>query len=210
MSWRFHGRARVNSGSPEAFAACDRCSFWYARSDLAWQFEWRGNELKNTQLLVCKRTCLDVPFEHYRPIVVPPDPVPLMNPRPDQNMAVYDVSNNLLDTNLELITDTNGVPLGGTETGNTNVPPYPFAGFTMLRADGGGPVAQIAVRDDAYAIQVRNDVQEQLPPGATPQFSTTPATNPNRGYNNLNILNNRPGQTANQYAFPVVVDIPEE
>lgn len=60
----------------------------YNRTDLAWQFDWEGPRLQNLRLLVCSR-CMDKPFEHNRPIVVPPDPVPVKNPRPDLNQLLH-------------------------------------------------------------------------------------------------------------------------
>jgi hypothetical protein len=50
--------------------------------NLAWQFDWRGNQLTNIRVLVCKQ-CTDKPFELNRPIVLPPDPLPVQNPRPE-------------------------------------------------------------------------------------------------------------------------------
>ena len=79
LMW-WHGRAKVDSSAPEAFACCDRCGFLYNISDLDWQYEWRGNQLQNLRLLVCAR-CLDVPFIFNRPIILPPDPVPIRDPR---------------------------------------------------------------------------------------------------------------------------------
>lgn len=77
----YHGRAQVDANAPEAMACCDRCGFLYSHPDLQWQYEWRGNQLQNTYLLVCDR-CLDVPFIFNRPIILPPDPVPIRDPRP--------------------------------------------------------------------------------------------------------------------------------
>ena len=74
-------RATVSPSEPEAFAICDRCSAVYNHKDLQWQYAWRGNQLTNLRLLVC-RNCLDVPFENNRPIALPPDPKPIQNPRP--------------------------------------------------------------------------------------------------------------------------------
>jgi hypothetical protein len=206
MSWRYHGRAR-SLKSP--YAICDRCGLLYNYKDLVFQFDYAGPRLMNKRILVCTKTCVDVPFLHHIPIVTPPDPVPLMNPRPDLYLAAQNGPTNLKDTNGELIRDTNGAPILATPDGTINVPPYPFAGFVMLRADGGGPVTQTAVRDEGYAVQVRNDVQGQGNPAQTPHFNTTPATTPNRPYNNLNILNNQPGQVGSQYAFPVILEIPD-
>lgn len=78
---RPHGRAKVNSRSPEAFGICDNCSFLYNLSELRWQFQWAGNKLVNMRQLVCRR-CNDIPQTQLRAIVLPADPMPVMNPRP--------------------------------------------------------------------------------------------------------------------------------
>lgn len=74
------GRARTNARSPQAHAICDRCGFRYNHVDLRWQYDWRGASLANIRLLVCN-TCYDDPQEQLRAIVVPADPVPIVNPR---------------------------------------------------------------------------------------------------------------------------------
>jgi hypothetical protein len=209
MSWRFHGRARVSVTNPRAWGSCDRCSFWYLRDELQWQYEWNARTLYNTRLLVC-HICYDKPFQHFQAIVVPPDPVPVMNPRPDLYQLMQDGPTNLMDQNQEVILDTTGAPILATPNGTLNTPPYPFAGFTMLRAEGGGPINQVVVRDDAYSVQstLLNDVQITDTMGG-PVFSTTPMTGPNTTYNNQNRFNNPPGQVTSQYGFPVVLEIPD-
>lgn len=82
MAWRFTGRARVNPSNPVAFAVCDRCGIWYNRTDLSWQFQWAGPRLQNLRLLVCPH-CLDKPQEQLKPRILPPDPLPVMNARPE-------------------------------------------------------------------------------------------------------------------------------
>ena len=79
---RPHGRARVRAGSPQAFAICDRCGFQYNHVDLRWQYEWTGPSLYNKRLLVCEK-CTDTPNEQLRTILLPPDPTPIINPRPE-------------------------------------------------------------------------------------------------------------------------------
>jgi hypothetical protein len=74
------GRARISSKSPQALAICDRCGFTYNHVDLAWQFDWGGASLINKRILVC-RPCNDIPQNQLRAIVLPADPVPIMNPR---------------------------------------------------------------------------------------------------------------------------------
>ena len=75
------GRASVNSGSPEAFAQCDRCGFWYNRSELQWQYQWSATHIYSLGILVCDH-CYDTPFEQLRTIILPPDPPPVINARP--------------------------------------------------------------------------------------------------------------------------------
>lgn len=82
MAWRYHGHARVSPRNPEAFGVCDRCCRWFNLVDLRFQYDWRGNRLMNLNFRVC-RSCYDKPFEHYRPIIVGPDPIPARNPRMD-------------------------------------------------------------------------------------------------------------------------------
>lgn len=80
---RPHGRAQTSARWPRAHATCDRCGFRFNHDQLAWQFQWAGPKLQNLRILVCK-TCMDVPQEQLRTIILPPDPVPIQNPRPEQ------------------------------------------------------------------------------------------------------------------------------
>jgi hypothetical protein len=74
------GRARTDARNPRAFAVCDRCAIWYNHYQLKWQYDWAGASLINKRILVCD-TCYDVPQEQLRAIVLPADPVPIVNPR---------------------------------------------------------------------------------------------------------------------------------
>jgi hypothetical protein len=50
---------------------------------LQWQWDWQqGPRLFNKRILVCPG-CLDVPQESGRTITLPPDPVPIADPRPE-------------------------------------------------------------------------------------------------------------------------------
>jgi hypothetical protein len=80
---RPHGRARISRANPEAQGVCDRCGARYTHNTLKWQFDWAGARLQNRYILVCDG-CLDVPQENIRTIVLPPDPRPIANPRPEQ------------------------------------------------------------------------------------------------------------------------------
>jgi hypothetical protein len=74
------GRARTSSRNPQAFGVCDRCAIWYNHSNLRWQYDWAGASLINKRILVCN-TCYDEPQEQLRAIIIPADPLPIMNPR---------------------------------------------------------------------------------------------------------------------------------
>ena len=82
MAHRPHGHAFVDSDAPRAWAVCDRCRMLYNHYALRWQYQWRGAALVNTNLLVCP-TCHDIPAPFLRTFTLPPDPVPIQNPRPD-------------------------------------------------------------------------------------------------------------------------------
>lgn len=73
-----------STGDKGARAQCDRCGFYFHHRDLKKQMEWRGDALVWTGWLVDKK-CLDVPDEHKRPIRLPPDPVPIKDPRLDDS-----------------------------------------------------------------------------------------------------------------------------
>lgn len=94
MSWRYTGRARVSPQNPRAFAVCDRHGGWVNLEDLRPQFDYRGLKLQNLGIMVCSR-CYDKPSPQLRPIILPPDPVPVMNPRPENFAAA---ENNYLST----------------------------------------------------------------------------------------------------------------
>src|SRR5206468_3783848 len=84
---RPHGRAQISARSPRALGICQRCSFTYNLDQLLWQWDWQqGPRLKNLRIKVCP-TCMDVPQENGRTIVLPPDPVPIEYPLPENYVA---------------------------------------------------------------------------------------------------------------------------
>lgn len=119
---RPHGRARVSSRSPSAFAICDRCGFLYNHSRLQWQYDWAGASLINKRILVCN-TCNDAPQQQLRAIVVPADPVPIQNPRIQDYV---NASQDIRTTQGNTIDPRTGIPVIGGDTrvlqnGNTRV-----------------------------------------------------------------------------------------
>jgi len=89
MPWRPHGRARVDPKRPEAWAVDDRSGFVTNLRNLRWQYAWRGPRLMRIPILVTQKN-YDIPNEQRRPIVLPPDPIPVKNPRPE-NFILEDI-----------------------------------------------------------------------------------------------------------------------
>lgn len=80
------GRGRISMRRPQGLAECDRCSGWHNHADMIRQYQWAGNKLIDTGLLV-GRDCLDRPQDQFRSLILPPDPYPLINPRPSPNIT---------------------------------------------------------------------------------------------------------------------------
>jgi len=75
------GRARISPSSPQAAGVCDRCGAVVNHVDLRQQTQYAGAGLITFNLLVCDR-CLDVPQPQLKSIAIPADPLPVINPRP--------------------------------------------------------------------------------------------------------------------------------
>ena len=146
-----HGRAKVDSTSPRAFAICDRCGFLYNHSSLHWQYDFRGRSLANLRILVCE-TCEDKPQPQLKPRIIPPDPMPIPNARPERYQQ-YETDTRITQGNT---TDFwTGLPIAGgdtrvTQAGNTRTvqatgePPYgrdntPGTSFQVPGNDALGP-----------------------------------------------------------------------
>lgn len=106
---RPHGNARISAVSPSALGVCQRCGFLFNLSDLKYQYDWQqGPRLKNLRIKVC-RTCMDVPQENGRTVVLPADPVPVAFPLPEDYVGAdnplstlgYNVANNFLPQPLQ-------------------------------------------------------------------------------------------------------------
>lgn len=81
---RPHGRAEISPTDPRARGVCDKCGFIYNHHKLKWRTDWRGTKLQNLRMLVCD-SCYDQYQQNgQRTIILPPDPVPIMNARPEQ------------------------------------------------------------------------------------------------------------------------------
>lgn len=108
---RATGRASVSTRNPRAFGICDRCGFLYNHYRLQWQFDYAGAGLINKRILVCS-PCLDTPQNQLRSIVLPPDPIPIENPRV-QDYAAAETDN--IAINAPTVTDFwTGIPVPST------------------------------------------------------------------------------------------------
>ena len=107
-----HGRARVDARSPRAFAVCDRCGFLYNHKDLHWQYDFRGRSLANLRILVCD-TCEDTPQPQLKPRIIPPDPMPIMNARPER---YCEYESNTRTTQGNSVDFWTGIPIPGGDT----------------------------------------------------------------------------------------------
>lgn len=108
---RATGRASVSSRNPRAFGICDRCGFLYNHDRLQWQFDYAGAGLINKRILVCS-PCLDTPQNQLRSIVLPADPVPILNPRV-QDYVAAETDN--IAINAPTVTDFwTGIPMPST------------------------------------------------------------------------------------------------
>jgi hypothetical protein len=110
---RPHGRrALVDPENPRAFGVCDRCGQWVNHVDLQWQWDWRGNGLANLRLLVCE-ICLDVPQPQLKPRVIGPDPLPIINARPE---TFFIDETDERTTQGNTIDPDTGIPIPGGDT----------------------------------------------------------------------------------------------
>jgi hypothetical protein len=107
---RPHGRAKVSARNPEAFAICDGCGFLYQHSELRFQLQWSGNKLVNLKQLVCRR-CNDIPQTQLRAIVLPADPMPIMNPRVQNYQAAS--TDYRATSGQNTVNPTTGIPIPG-------------------------------------------------------------------------------------------------
>ena len=105
------GRARTSPSSPRAFSVCDRCGMWYNHYRLSWQMDWAGSSLINKRLLVCS-DCYDTPQQQARAIAIPADPVPIIQPRPED---FINAETNFRSTSgQDTIDPITGIPIPGT------------------------------------------------------------------------------------------------
>lgn len=151
MAYRWHPKyAEVDADAPNMWVTCSRCNFIWNADKMQWQYDYRGTSTPvNTRVLVCPK-CMDVPQPQLAPLVLPPDPPPTFNARPE---------NYTLDETSWLATE-DGDTLA-TEAGNEFVTPIPNSAdiartshlATMQRVGPG-----TAANATAYEMETELDV----------------------------------------------------
>ena len=121
-------RAAVDPFHPQGWGSSDRNGMVGNLANMRWQYEWRGPRLMNTKVLVHEDE-LDEPQRQLgSPALLGPDPLPLMNARPEQYaIDEYPVSTRYTmdgrirvvmqyhgGSNVNLITTVQGGVLDGT------------------------------------------------------------------------------------------------
>jgi len=84
---RPYGKAEIDPSNPRALAICDRCGSMWNHYRLRWQYDWRGTKLLNTRFLVCPDCYDEYQQNGQRTIILPADPVPIMNARMENYVA---------------------------------------------------------------------------------------------------------------------------
>jgi hypothetical protein len=75
-------RAQVDPQHPQGWATSDRNGHIGNLAKMRWQFEWQGSRVINRRILVHEDE-LDVPQRQLGTLVIPADPIPLINARPE-------------------------------------------------------------------------------------------------------------------------------
>lgn len=102
MSYRPKGKnVKIDASDPAAVAFCDKTGMVFNREDLVKQFEWRGNAIVWTGFYVGPQFA-DTPNEQLRPPILPPDPVPIQQPRnPQPTIVTWPIGNGVFWDQLD-------------------------------------------------------------------------------------------------------------
>lgn len=84
MAYRWRGKYfEVDSENPRAEGVCARCGFRWNLDKLQWQYAYQGSTMpQNTRMLVCPNH-IDELNPQDTPVILPPDPLPVFNARPE-------------------------------------------------------------------------------------------------------------------------------
>lgn len=143
MSYRPKGKhVSIDPSYPQALGICDKTGFVFNRKDLIRQMEWRGNALVWTGFYV-GRCYADTPNEQLRNPILPPDPVPVAEPRlPQPNVITWTQGNSApwTNTGIESWTSWSGSTDGITALPEATRLQYLQQGIIGTGIGGGGPL----------------------------------------------------------------------
>lgn len=189
------GRTKIDARSPTASGQCDRCGFLYNHSHLRWQLDYSGAGLYNKRILVCEH-CYDTPQQQLKVIVIPPDPLPVLNARPPD--YVNSETNYRATSGQDYIHPVVGIPvfngdiIGGStyiDALNNNLALESSQGLLTMEDN---PEMYIGTEAGSLTSILRVTQQTGEPPGG---LDTTPGTNfnvpgnddPGLPYDNLEV-----------------------
>lgn len=115
--------ARTDLTNPQGWGTSDKNGFIYNQKNLQWQLEWSGTELINKRILVGPDE-YDQPNRQLGTIILPPDPVSILNARPEP-YAVEEKTYLIAQSGQQLYAQTGTALLGDNLQGTTNAGTYP-------------------------------------------------------------------------------------
>lgn len=115
MAYRWHPKnSETDPDAPTAWATADCCGFIWPITKLIWQYQFQGTMVpQNTRMLVCPKHVDPLNYQ-LQAYILPPDPLPVMNARPEP--YALDESSWLGTQDGDTITTQDGVPI------TTNIP----------------------------------------------------------------------------------------
>lgn len=116
-------RAEVDPSAPSGWGTSDRNGHISNHRNLRWQYDWAGTQLINKRILVSEDE-LDEPQRQLGTIILPPDPVPLMNARPEQ-YAIEEMTFRITQTGQQRYTMDGTARLESNLQGLHNAGTYP-------------------------------------------------------------------------------------
>lgn len=137
MAKRPHPRRATTNPHDGAWTACDRCGFIASMNRMQFQYDFVGGATPQNLGILCCPTCLDDLNYQNMLLILPPDPAPVFNARPE-NYAV-DETNWLTTQDEDIITTESSGLITPTEPNPDN-----DANTTYLSASLSYPSGSVA------------------------------------------------------------------
>ena len=109
MAKRPHPSGATNNPHDGPWSSCDRCGFIYNLNRLQFQYDFNGGSTPVNLGVLCCSKCLDGLNYQKKLLILPPDPKPIMNTRPEQ--YVVDETNWLTAEDGTVLTTETGDPI---------------------------------------------------------------------------------------------------